>query len=293
VIATISGVRSLASRYDVFLVDLWGVVHDGERPFDGVAFALERLREAGARVLFLSNSSRTGDYLAGMLEKMGVGRDLFEAVVSSGDVTREALGSRDPAIFGALPAEPRCLHVGDPTFVSWVFELGLHFVDDVGDADLVLATGTVKDDEALARVRDHLAPAAARGVPLVCTNPDRVVPMRTGTKLGPGAVAEAYQTLGAPVFLYGKPHAPIYAEVLRRVAGDASGAPALERVVAIGDLLDTDVRGARGAGIASVLVTATGVHAAELGPAPGAAALQALCAKAGVTPDMTVARFAW
>jgi HAD superfamily hydrolase (TIGR01459 family) len=292
-IAPVSGLRSLASTYEVFLVDLWGVVHDGERPFDGVALALERLRESGARVLFLSNSSRTGDYLAGMLEKMGVGRDLFEAVVSSGDVTREALGSRDPAIFGALPADPRCLHVGDPTFVSWVFELGLDFVDDVSDADLVLATGTVKDDEALARVRDHLAPAAARSVPLVCTNPDRVVPMRTGTKLGPGAVAEAYRKLGAPVFLYGKPHAPIYAEVLRRVAQSASGSPALERVVAIGDLLDTDVRGARGAGIASVLVTGTGVHSLELGPAPEPDVLRRLCTRAGVSPDITLARFAW
>jgi ribonucleotide monophosphatase NagD (HAD superfamily) len=100
-------------------------------------------------------------------------------------------------------------------------------------------------------------------------------------------VAAAYAELGGPTFLYGKPHPPIYAAARGRL-----GAPPA-RVVAIGDLLDTDVRGARGARIASALVTATGGHAAELGPAPGARALDALFVAAGVAPDMVLARFAW
>jgi HAD superfamily hydrolase (TIGR01459 family) len=263
-------------------------VHDGSAPFEGAVDALRELASAGRRVIFLTNTSRTRASVAETLAEMGIGPELYEAVISSGDVTRDALLARDPPLFDLLPALPRCVHVGNPSFVPWLFELGLSFVDDVADADLVVATGAARDDAALASVRAQLAPAAARGVPLVCTNPDRVIPTRAGLTLGPGAIAAVYAELGARVFLYGKPHSPIYAAA-RRQLGDSPAA----RVLAIGDLLDTDIRGARAAGIASVLVTATGGHADALGPAPTTAASSALYAAAGVAPDMTLARFAW
>ncbi len=288
---TLSGLREIAPRYDAFLVDLWGVVHDGKRPFSGVIDALHALSSAGKRVVFLTNTSRTGALAGDMLGDMGIGRELFETVISSGDVTREALRSRDPALFAELPRDPRCAHLGDPSFVPWLFELGLSFGDDLDltNADLVVATGTLGDDDAsMTRARERLAPAAARDVPLVCTNPDRVIPRATGFTRGPGAIAAAYEELGGRAFLYGKPHAPIYAAA-RRHLGDVGP----DRIVAIGDLLDTDVRGARGAGIASVLVTGTGAHAQTLGPLPTAEALAALFAAAGVAPDMTLTRFAW
>lgn len=272
----------------MFLVDVWGVVHEGSRPFGGVVGALGELSAAGRRVVFVSNTSRASALVMDSLAELGIGRELYETVVSSGDVTRAALLSRDPSLFDLLPEAPRCFHLGEPSVVPWLFELGLPFVDALADADLVVSTGTVRDDEALARVRTLLAPAAARGVPLVCTNPDRVIPTAAGVTLGPGAVAAAYEELGARVFLYGKPHAPIYAAARRHLA-DADAA----RVVAVGDLLDTDIRGARGAGIASVLVTATGGHARTLGAAPRAADLEALFAEVGVAPDMVLAQFAW
>jgi len=254
-------------------VDLWGVVHDGDRPFPGVVETLRELSSAGRRVIFLTNTSRTSPLVAETLcSTMGIGNDLYETVISSGDVTREALLSRDPPLFDLLPELPRFAHIGAPSFVPWLFELGLPFVDDLAHADLVVATGTVRDEAALATLREHLAPAAARGVPLVCTNPDPVIPRAGSTPtLGPGAVAGAYVEPGGRVFLYGKPHAPIYAAARRQLG---SVAPA--RVLAIGDLLETDIRGARNAGLASVLVTDTGIWTA-----------------AGITPDMVLTRFAW
>ena len=239
-------------------------------------------------MIFLTNTSRRGALVAETLGGMGIAAQHYEAVISSGDVTCSALLARDPALFDLLPDRPRCAHLGDASFVPWLFELGLTFVDDLADAELVFATGAPRDDAELARLRAQLAPLAARGVPLVCTNPDRVIPTAAGLKLGPGAVAFTYAELGGRVFLYGKPHAPIYAAA-RAQLGDAPAA----RVVAIGDLLDTDVRGARAAGIASILVTATGGHADALAPAADAAALAALCAASGVAPDMALARFAW
>jgi HAD superfamily hydrolase (TIGR01459 family) len=282
------GLRAIASQYDAFLVDLWGVVHDGKRPFVGVVEALRELASARRRVIFLTNSSRTGALVAEMLGAMGIGPELYEAVISSGDVTRDALLARDPRLFDLLPDAPRFAHVGEASFVPWLFELGLPFVDALADADAVVATGTVRDDAALARVREHLEPAAARGLPLVCTNPDRVIPTAAGLTPGPGAVAAAYAELGARVFLYGKPHAPIYAAARRQL-----GESPASRVLAVGDLLDTDIRGARGAGLASVLVTDTGGHAQALGPSPSAEGLDALFADAGDAPDMVLARFAW
>lgn len=264
------------------------MVHVGEGPFRGVVDALRELSSAGRRVIFLTNTSRAGALVAETLAGMGIDRELYEAVVSSGDVTREALLSRDPGLFALLPESPRCFHMGEASVVPWLFDLDLAFVDEIADADLVVATGTVRDDDALARVSEALAPAAARGVPLVCTNPDRVIPTAAGVMPGPGAVAAAYTKLGARVFLYGKPHAPIYAAARRHLA-----APATTRLVAVGDLLDTDIRGARAAGIASVLVTATGGHSGALGPAPDTAALDALFATAGVAPDMVLERFEW
>lgn len=282
------GLRDLVSRYDAFLVDLWGVVHDGKAPFAGVLDALRELSARGRRVVFLTNTSRASTAVATALGEMGIDRTLYERVVSSGDVTRAALVSRDPALFAGLSSEVRVLHVGDASFVPWLFELGFCFVAEPSDAELVVATGAPRDETALAETRALLAPIAARDVPLVCTNPDHVIPSARGLSLGPGAVAASYAALGGRTFLYGKPHAPIYAEARRQLDGVAAG-----RILAIGDLLATDIRGARGAGLASALVVATGGHAAELGSPPSATAMAALCTEIGATPDFVLDRLAW
>jgi HAD superfamily hydrolase (TIGR01459 family) len=279
VVEELTGIRHLRARYDGFLVDLWGVVHDGHALFEEVPSTLAALAESGARVCFVSNSSRLGEQLAASLVEMGLPRSHFVAVVSSGEVTRDALSARDPALFAALPAKPRVLHVGHADFVPWLFDLPLDLVEE--GADLVVATGTVPDAAALDALRARLAPLAARGVPLVCTNPDRVVRGSSGLYLAPGAVAHAYAESGGPVFYYGKPHAPIYRAALARLAVDPA------RVVGVGDMLATDIVGARGAGLDSVLVTSRGVHSEELHDAG------ALFTREGATPTATIPTFAW
>lgn len=262
----LDGLRVLASRFDDFLVDVWGVIHDGEKPFAGVVDALERLAKVGGkRVLFLTNTSRARDAVIETLTgQMKIDRGLFFDVVSSGDVTRAALEQWP---------EARCYHYGDPSFVPWLFETGLTMVDDLAGADLVVASGAPRDASALANVRALLEPAAKRDIPLVCSNPDRVIPKASGPGIGPGAVARAYAELGGRVFLYGKPHRPIYDVARRRLGADEG-----RRIVAIGDLLETDIAGAQAAGIANVLVTRDD---------------QAITPADGPTPDMRLARFAW
>ncbi len=289
-IPTLHGVRALAADFDDFIVDVWGVVHDGGRPFEGVLEALAALARSGEkRVLFLTNTSRTSDAVVDTLvARMGIPRDAFHDVVSSGDVTRDALRARDPQVFASLPAAPRCFHYGDASYVPWLYEVGLDMIDDdaaLDRAELVVASGAPGDLAGLDEARAVLAPLAARGVPLVCTNPDRVIPSSAGPRLGPGAVARVHEELGGRVVLYGKPKPAIYTEALRRL-----GAGEGRRVVAVGDMLETDVRGARAAGLPCVLVTSTGAHAAEVRTA---AEREELFAREGIAPDMVLERFAW
>lgn len=284
-VRSISDVLTLRTDHDAFLVDVWGVIHSGGPLHDGVADTLRALSESGARVLFLSNSSRLGGLMADNLVTLGVSRDAFVDVLTSGDVTRDALVAREDAIFSLCGGSPRVLHVGHASFVPWLFELDLSFVKDAGAADLIIATGAPATPAKLDAIRARLAPLAARGVPLVCTNPDPVIPSAGGgVVLGPGAVAEAYERLGGKTLAFGKPHAPIYREALGRLA------VAPERVVAIGDMVATDIAGARAAGLTSVLVT-TGVHAPELGGAAADARLEALFARHGARPDAVLAGF--
>ena len=194
---------------------------------------------------------------------MGIDRALFFDVVSSGDVTRVALASETG----------RCFHYGDASFVPWLFELPFTFAEDVSDADFIVASGAPRDEAGLDGARALLAPAAARGLRLVCTNPDEIIPNAVGDTLGPGAVARAYVELGGQVALYGKPFAPIYEEARRKLGDDSS-----RRLVAIGDLIETDIRGARRAGIPSVLVNRGRV---------------ALSWAEEDAPDMVLDRFAW
>ena len=158
----VSGLRALAPDFDAFFVDVWGVIHDGERLFGGVVDALEQLTAAGRSVVLLTNTSRTGDLVAEALGKMGLDRALFRDVVTAGDVTRAALVARDASLFGALPDAPRCYHLGEASYVPWLFELGLDFTDDLAAADLIVATGAFEDADALSAAREKLTPAAAR-----------------------------------------------------------------------------------------------------------------------------------
>lgn len=265
------GLEELIPDFDAFFVDVWGVIHDGAEPFPGVLDALARIAATKKRVVFVTNTSRLGADVIATLEGMGIARALFHDVVTAGDVTRAALVARDPAIFGALPAAPRCFHFGAASYVPWLFELGLDFTEEVTEAELVFSTGAIANEDALAAARKKLAPAASRRRPLVCTNPDRVIPVKGALRLGPGAVADAYAAMGGPIFLYGKPHPPIYAAARRRVPGAA-------RILALGDLLETDVVGAKAAGLPVAFIGSVASEAS---------------ADAAVTPDYVLPAFAW
>lgn len=251
-----SGLSAIAERYDTVLCDVWGVLHDGRAAFVDACEALVRFRAGGGRVCLVTNAPVPEAQVIRYFEPLGVPREAFDACVSSGDATRFELGRRREMKIWRLGADEGWEHD------RFLYEgLDLAFDDSAG-ADLLLCIG-LRDqvNDQPEDYREELQAGVARGLPMLCANPDRQV--RVGGRLYwcAGALAEIYEDLGGSVIYPGKPHAPIYDLALARMA--ALGAPAKD-VLCVGDSPATDVRGARLQGFDSLYVgTGLRLHGAD------------------------------
>jgi HAD superfamily hydrolase (TIGR01459 family) len=251
----IDGMRALAPDYDGFILDLWGVVHDGTAPFPGVLDCMKRLGESDKRIVLLSNAPRRADDVVRRIERIGVPRALYHGVMSSGEECWQYLAKREDPFYTALGR--RCLHIGSDRDLEIRDGLDFDFVESVGDADFILNTGPAGWDDTLADYAPVLVAAQARGLPMVCANPDLVVIHDGKPALCAGALAEEYERFGGKVRWHGKPDASVYLSCLE-LLGIVDG----RRILVIGDSLRTDIAGAARAGLDSLLI-AGGVHAAE------------------------------
>ncbi|MCP4559376.1 MAG: TIGR01459 family HAD-type hydrolase [Bosea sp.] len=270
---------ALMPRYDGFLLDQWGVLHDGVRPYSDAVAALEMLRRVGKRVIILSNSGRSGVENVQQLAKFGFARELYDEVISAGDDARDALAARDEPFHQALGR--RCLLLAREGEAHLAEGLGLDLVDDVEAADFILLMTMDPPRQSVTGWMTLLEAASERRLPLVCANPDlhRASPSG-GLQEAPGLVARAYEQLGGAVRYHGKPQPRIYRTCLTKLGLDRS------RVVAIGDSLEHDIAGAQGAGIDSVFI-AGGIHRGEIGwddAVMDRASCLALFARAGRSP---------
>ncbi len=256
----IDGLRAIADRFDHVLLDQYGVLHDGRRPFPGVVTCLERLRAAGKRILVLSNSGKRAAENAARLAALGFAPGLYDGIVTSGEATWRGLRERMLPPFDGLGR--RCFAITRGGDRSILDGLDLDLVSGADEAEFLLLAGLDDAEADPALWRRRLAGAAARSVPLVCANPDLAMFGRAGLLPGPGAVAAAYAALGGPVHRVGKPDGLVYAVCLA-----ALGRPDPGRVLAIGDSIDHDVLGGNRAGMLTALV-AGGVHAGPLDRAP-------------------------
>lgn len=289
----LQGLRGLAPECDALLLDQWGVLHDGHHAYPGAVDCLERLREAGKAVVILSNSGKSGEENARLIEAMGFDRGLFDAVVSAGDDARDAILSGDDGPYAG--SGRRCLLLSRDTDRHLANGLGLEVITDpVGGperADFILLMSMDAPTQSVAGWEPLLRRAVARRLPLVCANPDLARVSRDGRLLeAPGLVARRYQALGGEVHLHGKPDPRIYRTCLRHLPAGAA------RVVAVGDSLHHDILGANRAGLRSLLV-AGGVHREELGcqlgELPDPARARALFERAGAVPGFVAPLFTW
>ncbi len=288
--AVLTAFAPLADRYQGFLFDLWGVVHEGVAPYPDTLAVLEALRARGLPVIFLSNAPRRAASVVARLDGLGVPRTAYDAVFSSGEAVHQALARREDPAFAALGQ--RCFVLGPPEDRSILEGIpDLEAVEQVPDAEFVLNIGPPpRPDIAVEDYRHVLMDAVAQGLPMVCANPDITVKVAGEEVICAGALAQAYEALGGSVILRGKPDPALFREAAARLRG------APERVLVVGDSLATDITGAVAAGMESLLV-ATGLLRERLVDREDqfdSAALAAACAETGApAPTWAMRRLRW
>jgi HAD superfamily hydrolase (TIGR01450 family) len=247
----IENFAEITSRYDAVFCDVWGVVHNGVDPFPKAAAALEAARKEGLTVVLITNSPRIAPQVVTQLRQIGVPDSAYDRIVTSGDVTRVLIAEGPKKVFLLGPDRDLALIEG----------LGVERVS-ADEAESVVCSGFFDDErEKPEDYTDILKAFQARRVPIICANPDLVV--ERGHRIIPcaGAMAAYYNQLGGQTRIAGKPHRPIYDEVLS-VAREVRGDVPINRILAIGDGMPTDVRGALDYGL-DLLYISGGIHAKE------------------------------
>lgn len=261
------------------IVDLWGVMHNGVAAFPEAVDALARFRAGrDARVVMLSNAPRPSPVVRLQLDKFGVPPSVYDAIVTSGDAARQSLEARPGlAVF----------HIGPERDMPLFEGLKLDLVSGLAEADAVVCSGLRDDERETAEdYRPLLEAALARGLPLVCANPDRIVARGARTIPCAGAVARLYETMGGTVEWHGKPYPSVYGRSLELLGTDPA------ETIAIGDGIETDIPGANAQGIPALLVTG-GVHAPLWGDPADAGRLSAALTDHGLHVAGAIDRLRW
>ncbi|WP_127519901.1 TIGR01459 family HAD-type hydrolase [Mesorhizobium sp. Z1-4] len=276
----IDALADISGDYDVILCDVWGVLHNGVEAALPAAAALERARVDGKIVVLVTNAPRLKREVEAGLDALGVPRAAWDRLVTSGDVTRDLIAE------GAR----RVYHLGADRDIMLFDGLDIELVEEF-EAQSVVCTGLFDDEaEAPDDYAEALRRMRARDLPFVCANPDIVVERGDRLIWCAGALARDYAQLGGRTLIAGKPHKPIYDAALKAAADTAGHELVDPRVLAIGDGILTDIKGASAAGYDALFITA-GIHAAEYGggdPAP--ASLSAFLTAHGLWPRATMPR---
>jgi HAD superfamily hydrolase (TIGR01459 family) len=245
------GLRELTRNIDIVLSDIWGVIHDGLVAFPEACTALRNFRDQGGTVVLITNAPRPADSVQRQLRRLGVADETYNAIVSSGDLTRHFVTDRrGQSIYKIGPERDNSIFRDlDVTFAP------------LDQADYIVCTGLFDDETETANdYREMMTQALARKLTLVCANPDIVVERGDRLIYCAGAIAELYRSMGGDVIFYGKPHGPIYDRargLAHEVRGTTTG-----RMLAIGDSVRTDLTGANAQGIDCLFMT-RGIHADE------------------------------
>jgi len=280
-----SRLSELAPNYSAVLSDVWGVIHNGVTAHSSAVDALLRFRRGGGRVILITNAPRAAAPIMTMLDRMGVTREAYDGLISSGDVTRDMIA----------PYRGRVVHhIGPATDDDTLYE-GLGVIRGrAEDAEAIVVTDLDTDDDTPDMYRERMQLWLKRRLPMICANPDRVVEHGGRLIYCGGALADLYEAQGGRILMAGKPYRPIYDQALRMAEGAASRPLDRARVLAIGDSVRTDAIGAAGAGIDLFFITGS-IHAADFGgeAAPDPATVAALVSPSGARLAGFAPRLAW
>ncbi len=280
----ISGLSAIASDYRAILCDVWGVLHNGQSVYRQAENALVQYRKAGGQVVLLTNSPRPNQGVASQLDDLDVSRQAFDAIVTSGDVTRTLIEQTVGDVF----------HLGPDRDLPLFAGLGKNLVDEA-DCKTIVCTGLFEDERETPEVyRDRLTNLAERQIPFICANPDLVVERGDRMIYCAGSLAKLYGELGGQTFVAGKPHSPIYDLAMKRLQEINGSAMPQNNVIAVGDGMPTDVAGALSNGF-DLLYISAGIHSADYGPAddPNEAELEKFLTDHKAEPTVWMPRLCW
>jgi len=289
-IKILEGIASLAETYDVFILDIWGVLMDGLDPYPGAAFCLENLRKHGKKIILLSNAPRQAHLVGEKLNSIGIPSSLYDDILSSGEATRLALSARtDPHI---AKLGNNYFYIGPDRDRGLLDGLDYGGSSSLRTSDFMLVTGPWESTDHPEMYNKLFDQALEQQLLMICTNPDQVVVRQTGERLlCAGALADHYKNLGGEVIYFGKPHQEIYSILFQQL-----GKLPKQSIVAVGDTLETDIKGADHFGVATTFVVG-GVTAAKFGISEGEMpipkTLQKHCSEAGIVPTYAVPLFVW
>ena len=285
----IPALADISDRYDAVYCDLWGCLHNGQRPFRAAVEALRAFRAKGGRVLLLTNSPRPKPGVIRQLDQIGVPRDCWDEIATSGDAAQSALFS------GAVGR--RVWHLGPerdmPFFTETAEDIAPGGIErvELAQAQGIVCTGLFDDRiETPEDYRARLLMAKVNGLKMLCANPDLVVDYGDRRIYCAGALAQLYAEMGGEVLYFGKPHPPIYDLAARRLDRLQPVQP--DRILCIGDGIGTDIAGAQLEGLDALFITG-GLAADQFGPdpeAPDASLLKPWLARQNLSPRWAMGR---
>jgi len=239
----VSGLKPLVYDFDLFLIDQFGVLHNGIEPYPDAIDTLERLKSKNKRVVVISNSGKRTSVNVSRLATLGFDNALFDNVITSGEV---AFGQLQSRLHGS--SAQSCFLIARDNDVSAIAGLEFNLVKNASNADLIIIGGSEAEQYSEDAYREQLADAAKHNIPCICTNPDKKMLTSTGLQFGAGRIAEIYEELGGSVEWIGKPHPAIYRHILRLHSHCNTN-----RVLCIGDSTEHDIAGGENINLKTLL----------------------------------------
>lgn len=250
-----SGISDISDSYAGFIIDQWGVLHDGNKPYDGVIDCLKELRARKKHIIILTNSGKRADVNKERLRDLGIGPSLYDQIVTSGEMTWQGINDQSEGFFENLGKKVYIISRGEDT--SIVDGLDIEIVDDPALADFLIISGADSPEKTLEDYEPALKMAVRKRLTALCANPDSRGLMGSNNIMGPGTLARRYQDFGGVVHYIGKPHQPIFKHCIK-IMQEKGIYPG--QTIMIGDAITHDIMGGNLVNIDTCLVK-TGLHA--------------------------------
>jgi len=263
-----NGISDISDSYSGFIIDQWGVLHNGDKPYDGVVECLKELKSRKKHIIILSNSGKRSEENKERLKKVGIGPSLYDQILTSGEMTWQGINDQDDGFFVGLGKKVYVISRGGDR--SIVNGLDVEVVDDPAKADFLIISGSDAPDKSLEDYEPILKAAVRNRLTALCANPDSRGVMGTNSIMGPGTLARRYQDFGGVVHYIGKPHQPIFKHCIK-ILQEKEIYPG--QTIMIGDALAHDILGGNSVNIDTCLVR-TGLHAQSFENATTPAGMQ-------------------